>query len=72
MKKMNPNFISYLIKKLDNKLINKYPDKNFLSWTIRTPELLEKAISLGVNNIIFEKIDLDELKFDMSKLPTAK
>ena len=72
MKKMNPNFISYLIKNLDNKLINKYPDKNFLSWTIRAPELLEKAISLGVNNIIFEKIDLDELKFDMSKLPTAK
>ena len=72
IKKMKPDFISYIIKNLDGKLMKKYSEKNFLSWTIRTPELLEKAVSLGVNNIIFEKIDLDELKFDITKLPAAK
>ena len=72
MKKMKPDFISYLITKLNTKLINKYPDKNFLSWTIRAPELYNKALSLGVNNIIFEKINLDELQFSLDKLKPAK
>lgn len=72
MKKMKPDFISYLIKSLDSKLMNKYSDKNFLTWTVRAPELLEKAITLGVNNVIFEKINLDELGFSLDKLKPAK
>lgn len=72
MKKMKPDFISYLIKSLNTKLIDKYSDKNFLCWTVRAPELLEKAIKLGVNNVIFEKIDLDELNFSLDKLKPAK
>ncbi|MBR1746629.1 MAG: hypothetical protein IJ735_00275 [Clostridia bacterium] len=69
-KKMNPNFLAYDIKSLNNSVVKFITKKNInlLSWTIRTPELLDKALSFGVNNIIYEKLDLDALKFDMSKV----
>lgn len=70
LKKMRPNFWAYDIKGLNESLVS-YLDKNdlkLLSWTIRTPELLQKALSLGVNNIIYEKLNLDELGFDMTKV----
>jgi len=69
-KKMRPDFIAYDIKSL-NKSVVSYCDKNglkLLSWTIRTPELLEKALGFGVNNIIYEKLDLDSLGFSMDKV----
>ena len=70
LKKMRPDFIAYDIKSLKQSTVNYIDKKQFklLSWTIRTPELLEKALSLGVNNIIYELIDLDALGFDMTKV----
>ncbi len=69
-KKMQPHFLSFDIKSLKPKIMN-YAHKNnmnVLTWTIRTPDLLDKAVDLGVNNIIFERLHLDELGFNMEKL----
>ena len=73
-KKMRPDFIAYDVKSL-NDSIAKYCDKkgiNLLSWTIRTPELLDKALSIGINNIIYEKLDLDQIGFSQSQLKPIK
>ena len=70
LKKMNLDFVAYDIKSLNASTV-KFIDKKgykLLSWTIRTPELLDKALSFGVNNIIYEKLDLDVLGFDMTKV----
>lgn len=69
-KKMQPHFLSYDIKYLTPKIMDyaHQNNMNVLSWTIRTPDLLDKALSLGVNNIIYERLNLTELNFDMAKL----
>ena len=68
-KKMNPNFISYEISGI--KFVKKYVKKknvNLLCWTINTPEKLQSCVNNKINNIIFEKIDLDKLEFSLDKL----
>lgn len=69
-KRVKSHFLAFDIKSL-TPAIAQYATKNklnLLTWTVRTPELLDKAIDIGVNNIIYEKIDLDGLGFTMSKL----
>ena len=41
---------------------------NLLCWTINTPEKLQSCVNNKINNIIFEKIDLDQLEFSLDKL----
>lgn len=68
-RRMKPDFISFEASGLG--LIKKYVAKRnarLLSWTNDSREKVEKSIKNGVNNIIFENIDLDEIGFDMSKL----
>ena len=68
-KKMNPNFVSFQIEGIN--FIKNFAKKkgiNLLTWTINTPEKLQAAINAGVNNVIFEKVSLDELEFSMEKL----
>ena len=73
MKKMNPDFISFNL--LDVGMIKNYvkkKDKALLVWTVRTPKAVEKAISCGANNIIFEKVDLNSVNFTMDSLEKVK
>ena len=68
-KKMNPDFISFEITGIN--FVKKYvrkKGKNLFVWTINTPEKLASAIENKVDNVIFEKIDLNELGFSMNKL----
>lgn len=68
-KKMNPNFVSFKIEGIN--FIKNFAKKkgiNLLTWTINTPEKVQTAINAGVNNVIFEKVSLDELEFSMEKL----
>ena len=68
-KKMDPDFISYEVSGVG--LVKKFVRKrnvNLLVWTIRTEEKYNKALENNVDNIIFEKIDLDKLGFSMDKL----
>lgn len=72
--KANPHFLAYNIKAID-KCVLKFVEKkntNLLSWTIRKPELLSKALELNVNNIIYEHLNLDELNFSQSQLAPCK
>jgi len=73
-KKGAPHFLAYNIKAFNKCVLNfvKKRNTNLLSWTIRTPELLEKALQSNVNNIIFEKLGLDELEFSTDKLAAPK
>lgn len=68
--KGKPDFLAYNIKFIDKCILNFVEKKNtkLLSWTVRAPKLLAKAIDAKVNNIIFEKLDLDELGFSKDKL----
>ena len=73
MKKMNPDFISFNLP--DVGMIKNYvkkKDKALLVWTVRTPKAVEKAISCGANNIIFEKVDLNSVNFTMDSLEKVK
>ena len=72
-KKMNPDFIAFQVNDLG--IIKHYVKKknrNLLCWTVNSPEKVNRAIDAGVNNIIFEKIDLDALGFSLDKLSPAK
>lgn len=59
-----PAFVAYDIRQAENKYVARWRKKvPLLVWTIDTPEKLQKAKDLGVNNIIFEHIEPDfELK----------
>lgn len=68
-KRMKPHFISFEIG--GAKKQRKWTEKrgiNLLVWTIRNNDKYNAALENRVNNIIFEKIDLDELGFSMEKL----
>ncbi len=73
-KKGAPDFLAYNIGLLDKCVLNFAKRKNtdLLCWTVRSEGALTKAIECGVNNIIFEKIDLDALNFSQDKLKPAK
>ncbi|MBR1624184.1 MAG: glycerophosphodiester phosphodiesterase [Clostridia bacterium] len=68
-RKMKPDFISYEVSGV--KCVKKFARKrnvHLLVWTIRSDEKYQKALDNNVDNIIFEKIDLDALGFSMDKL----
>lgn len=68
-RKMKPDFISYEISGV-NVVKNFVRKRNLLLfvWTIRSEEKYNKALENKVDNIIFEKIDLDKLGFSMDQL----
>ena len=68
--KGQPDFLAYNVNTIDACVRNFVKKKNahLLTWTVRKPELLDKAYEAGANNIIFEKLNLDELGFDKAKL----
>ena len=72
-KSTSPDFIAFGINHV-NTIIKTCAKKNcnLLVWTIRTPENLARAIQYKVNNIIFEKVDLDKNDFQLDKLSPAK
>lgn len=59
MKKMRPDFIAYNIKSIGKCTIKYIKKKNLktLVWTVRKEELFDKAVSINVDNIIFEHLD---------------
>lgn len=68
-KKMAPDFVSFQVDGVG--MIKKYVKKRnaaLLVWTIRTKENLDTAIKNGVNNIIFEKLNLAENNFSLDQL----
>lgn len=70
---VRPHFMSHEILSLSN-CLKKYCEKrnfNILTWTIDSPLKLQKAIDKGVNNVIFEKLDLEKENFFIDKLPDA-
>lgn len=75
IKKMQPDFISYGVKNTSkvslHKLMKKYK-MNLLTWTINTEDKVNKSINDNANNIIFEKVDLDKIEFNMEKLQKPK
>lgn len=68
---VDPDFLSFNIGGINGHIKNyvKKHDLGLIAWTINTPEKLARAIKLGVNNFITEKIDLDELNFSVDRLP---
>lgn len=71
LKKVKPDFLacdvrcaasSYALKKAAEN------NSKFIVWTVRTKKQIELCKKAGVNNIIFEKINLDEAGFKMSDL----
>lgn len=64
-KAMKPDFVAYNVNNLStaNKNFNKKGNVHMLSWTVRTKENLENAITHQVNNIIFEHLDLENENF---------
>lgn len=72
-KAMKPNFVSFQVG--GTGMVKSFLDKrgvNLLTWTVKTEEKYNTALEAGVNNIIFENIDLDKLGFSMDKLAPAK
>jgi glycerophosphoryl diester phosphodiesterase len=68
-KRMKPQFISFQVDGI--KIIKNFMTKNKLNlnaWTVNTATRYDFAINNGVNNIIFENIDLDTLNFTQDKL----
>lgn len=59
-----PDFLSYDIKALAKWFVNYKQKRNcpVLSWTIRTENLLQRAKDVDVNNVIFERIRINEFK----------
>lgn len=73
MKKMNPDFISFKVS--DIALVEKYvknKGRKLLVWTVNSKKYVDKAIAHKVNNIIFEKVNLDEIGFSMDLLEPAE
>lgn len=69
LKKMKPAFLAYDIKTLNKNVVN-YARKNelkLLCWTVRTPELLNKSVEFGVDNVIFEKLDSESVELAVQK-----
>ncbi len=69
-KAMAPDFLAYNVSELAtaNKCYNKKGELNILCWTVRTKENLLNAIKNKANNIIFEKVDLEQENFVQSSL----
>lgn len=65
-----PDFLAYNILAADKCILHfvKRHKTHLLTWTVRRPELLDKAYAVGANNVIFEKLNLDELNFSSDKL----
>ena len=68
-KSMQPNFIAYQIGGIACvKGFAKKKGINLLAWTVNTENKINLSIKNDVNNIIFEKVDLDSIQFTMDKL----
>ena len=75
IKKMRPDFISYGVKNTSKISLHKFMEKhemNLLTWTINTEDKVKKSINDKANNIIFEKVDLNKIEFNMEKLQIPK
>lgn len=73
-KAMEPDFLAYNVNELAtaNKRYNKKGDLNILCWTVRKKEHLQNAIEQKANNIIFEKLDLEQENFVQTSLREGK
>ncbi|MDD4316237.1 MAG: glycerophosphodiester phosphodiesterase family protein [Clostridia bacterium] len=62
LRKNKPDFLAFNIKQLPSKKLSSIleeKDIKLLSWTVRSEELLQKAKENDVDNIIFEKLMLE-------------
>ncbi len=67
LRKNQPDFLAYNIKELPRKKISSLRQEKeikLLSWTVKSEELLQKAKENQVDNIIFEKLVLDNDKYN--------
>jgi glycerophosphoryl diester phosphodiesterase len=70
-KKAKPDFIAYDVNFINGSSLLKLVKQNnykLLSWTVRTEKNINAAKTANANNIIFEKINLDEVNFKIEDL----
>lgn len=71
LKKIKPDYLACNVKCAESSYAKKKAEKNnykFVIWTVRTKEQIDLCVKAGVNNIIFEKVNLDEVGFKMTDL----
>lgn len=70
LRRVKPDFLAYDIIFLSKIILRKVRRNNYklLTWTVRSEKDIQKAKKANVNNIIFEKLDLDAINFDIKTL----